>query len=42
MNAYNNSIRKLIEFRNERDWEKFHNARNLALALMLEASEQLR
>ncbi len=39
MTRYDNIIKKLLEFRNERDWEQFHDARNLALALMLEASE---
>jgi NTP pyrophosphatase (non-canonical NTP hydrolase) len=36
---YKNVIKKLIAFRNDRDWEQFHDARNLSLALMLEASE---
>ncbi len=34
-------IKKLIEFRNERDWEQFHNAKDLALALNVEAGELL-
>ncbi|MFN8143329.1 MAG: nucleotide pyrophosphohydrolase [Bacteroidia bacterium] len=29
----------LLKFRNERDWEQFHDARNLALALSIEAAE---
>ncbi len=29
----------LIKFRNERDWEQFHNPKDLALALSIEASE---
>lgn len=29
----------VVEFRNERDWEKFHNAKDLSLALAIEASE---
>jgi NTP pyrophosphatase (non-canonical NTP hydrolase) len=29
----------LLEFRNERDWEQFHNAKDLALALSIEAAE---
>jgi NTP pyrophosphatase (non-canonical NTP hydrolase) len=29
----------LIKFRDERDWEQFHNAKDLALALSIEASE---
>jgi NTP pyrophosphatase (non-canonical NTP hydrolase) len=32
---------KLIDFRNERDWEKFHNAKDLALAISIEAGELL-
>ncbi|MBB5644883.1 MULTISPECIES: nucleotide pyrophosphohydrolase [Pedobacter] len=29
----------LVEFRNERDWEQFHNPKDLALALSIEVSE---
>jgi len=29
----------LIEFRDERDWEQFHNPKDLALALSIEAAE---
>jgi NTP pyrophosphatase (non-canonical NTP hydrolase) len=39
MNRYEDIIAKIIAFRNERDWEQFHDAKNLALALMLEAAE---
>jgi len=31
--------RALIGFRNERDWEQFHNPKDLALALSIEAAE---
>jgi NTP pyrophosphatase (non-canonical NTP hydrolase) len=31
----------LLQFRNERDWEQFHNAKDLALALNIEAGELL-
>jgi len=31
----------LIEFRNERDWEQFHNPKDLAVALNIEAGELL-
>ena len=31
----------LLEFRNERDWEQFHNPKDLALALNVEAGELL-
>jgi NTP pyrophosphatase (non-canonical NTP hydrolase) len=34
-------IQKLIEFRNERDWEQFHNAKDLAVAISIEAGELL-
>ncbi len=39
MTRYEDIIAKIIAFRNERDWEQFHDAKNLALALMLEAAE---
>lgn len=32
-------LEKLIHFRNERDWEQFHNPKDLALALSIEAAE---
>lgn len=32
-------IDKLIEFRNERDWEQFHDSKNLATAIAIEAAE---
>ncbi|MDP5276165.1 nucleotide pyrophosphohydrolase [Chengkuizengella axinellae] len=31
----------VINFRNERDWGKFHNAKDLAISLNLEAGELL-
>lgn len=31
----------LIKFRDERDWEQFHNPKDLALALSIESSELL-
>lgn len=31
----------LIEFRNQRDWEQFHNSKDLALAISVEANELL-
>jgi NTP pyrophosphatase (non-canonical NTP hydrolase) len=34
-------IQALLKFRNERDWEQFHNAKDLALALNVESSELL-
>lgn len=32
-------IEALIKFRNERDWEQFHNPKDLAVALNIEAGE---
>lgn len=34
-------IEKLKIFRDERDWEQFHNPKDLAIALSIEASELL-
>ena len=34
-------IQKILQFRDERDWKQFHNAKDLAIALSLEASELL-
>jgi NTP pyrophosphatase (non-canonical NTP hydrolase) len=31
----------LLKFRNERDWEQFHNSKDLALAISIEAGELL-
>jgi NTP pyrophosphatase (non-canonical NTP hydrolase) len=31
--------KKLLEFRDERDWAQFHNAKDLALALSIEVAE---
>ncbi len=39
MKAYQDIIDKLVQFRNDRDWEQFHDSKNLALALFLEAAE---
>lgn len=33
--------KRLIEFRNKRDWEQFHNPKDLALAISIEANELL-
>jgi NTP pyrophosphatase (non-canonical NTP hydrolase) len=34
-------IQALLKFRDERDWEQFHNPKDLALALNVEAGELL-
>ncbi|MGB3154819.1 MAG: nucleotide pyrophosphohydrolase [Chitinophagaceae bacterium] len=30
---------EVVKFRNERDWEQFHNSKDLALAISIEAGE---
>ena len=32
---------KLVKFRDERDWEQFHNPKDLSIALSIEANELL-
>jgi NTP pyrophosphatase (non-canonical NTP hydrolase) len=39
MDQYKKVVEELIKFRNERDWEQFHDSKNLALAISIEASE---
>jgi NTP pyrophosphatase (non-canonical NTP hydrolase) len=39
MDKYRKVIEELIQFRNERDWKQFHDSKNLALAISIEASE---
>lgn len=34
-------INALLKFRNERDWEQFHNPKDLALAISIESAELL-
>ena len=41
MNDIQDIIQELIKFRNERDWEQFHNTKDLALAINIEAGELL-
>lgn len=41
MSTIKDLTKKIIEFRNSRDWEKFHNPKDVALSLSLEASEVL-
>lgn len=41
MSEINEIIDALIKFRNERDWEQFHNPKDLALAINVEAGELL-
>ena len=32
-------VNEIKQFREERDWEKFHSPKNLAMALMVECAE---
>lgn len=41
MNELNEIMESILKFRNERDWEKFHNAKDLAICLNIESSELL-
>lgn len=39
MATYTEIIEALIKFRDERDWKQFHDSKNLALAISIEAAE---
>lgn len=41
MDTIDDLTRKIIKFRNDRDWKQFHNPKDLAISLSLEASEVL-
>jgi len=41
MSDFQTLINQLIKFRNERDWEQFHNPKDLAIALNIESAELL-
>ncbi len=41
MDDFKEIITKLIEFRDARDWKQFHNSKDLALAINIEAGELL-
>ena len=41
MSEIKNITEALIKFRNERDWEQFHNPKDLALAISIESAELL-
>ncbi|HRB20294.1 MAG TPA: nucleotide pyrophosphohydrolase, partial [Nitrosomonas sp.] len=41
MNDTQEIIEALLKFRDERDWAQFHNPKDLALALNIEAAELL-
>ena len=39
--SFDKLLKKLLHFRKERDWEQFHNPKNLAISLSIEANELL-
>lgn len=41
MNDIKTVTKKLLKFRRDRDWEKFHKPKDLAISLVLEANEVL-
>lgn len=41
MSEFEEIIKKLLQFRDERDWAQFHNPKDLAIALNIESSELL-
>ena len=41
MSEIKNIINRLTEFRDERDWDQFHNPKDLALAISIESGELL-
>ena len=41
MNEIKEITEKIIKFRNERDWMQFHDPKNMAVSIILEASELL-
>lgn len=41
MDTIEDSTKSIIAFRNARDWKQFHNPKDIALSLVLEATEVL-
>lgn len=41
MNDIDGLVQEIVKFRDERDWEQFHNSKDLALAISIEANELL-
>jgi len=39
MSKLDDVINELVKFRDERDWSQFHDSKNLALAISIEAAE---
>lgn len=38
---FNKTVDKVLSFRDERDWKKFHNPKDLAISISIEAAELL-
>lgn len=41
MKEINDVVKRIIKFRDDRDWKKFHNPKDVALSLVLESCELL-
>ena len=41
MNNFDKLTEEIVKFRDERDWKKFHNPKDCAISLVLEAAEVL-
>jgi len=39
MSEFDDLLKMLVDFREERDWAQFHDSKNLTLALSIEAAE---
>jgi NTP pyrophosphatase (non-canonical NTP hydrolase) len=39
MEKYQHVVNELLKFRDDRDWQQFHDSKNLALAISIEAAE---
>lgn len=39
--SLNTLLKKLLKFRKDRDWKQFHNPKNLAISISIEANEIL-
>ncbi|NLD17630.1 MAG: nucleotide pyrophosphohydrolase [Tissierellia bacterium] len=38
---YRDVLKEILEFRDDREWKQYHNAKDLAISISLEASELL-
>lgn len=41
MDTLDRLVKEIVHFRDERDWEQFHNSKDLAISINIEASELL-